>query len=172
MPPSFKKRPTWRAEIDSTRRRCWTSSASSRGVQCVTGRSLSSGGSQATARIWVICSGVNLPGQPGRGRSRRSSSIARQGGVLLAAFDEDQALEGVGPPSPPDADGMAFTVEALRNGFIVQAVDGKQDHACALGEGLGTRAGAGHGLQDLLLPFRDNDLGGPPWHSSYLPKSR
>ena len=50
--------------------RLTTSSASSWAVQWVMGRPDFSGGSQATARIWVTCSGVNLPGAPGRGSSR------------------------------------------------------------------------------------------------------
>ena len=57
--------------------RCWTSSANSVGVQCVTERPLSAGGSQATASSWAICSAVNLPGHPGRGKSLNNSSRAR-----------------------------------------------------------------------------------------------
>lgn len=53
-----------------------TSSVSSRGVQCVTGRPEFSGGSHATARIWAICSAVNVPPQPARGKSPRASAIA------------------------------------------------------------------------------------------------
>lgn len=51
------------------------SSASSRGVQCVTGRPDFSGGSLATARICAICSVVNLPPQPARGRSPSTRPI-------------------------------------------------------------------------------------------------
>ena len=42
------------------------------------GRPDFSGGSQATAKIWAICSGVNLPGAPGRGSSLRTFSTARR----------------------------------------------------------------------------------------------
>ena len=53
-----------------------TSSVSSRDVQCVTGRSDCSGGSQATARIRAICSAVNLPPHPARGKSPSTSPMA------------------------------------------------------------------------------------------------
>src|SRR3954447_2276978 len=42
------------------------------------GRPDCSGGSHARARIRVICSGVKVPGQPGRGSSLRTSSMARR----------------------------------------------------------------------------------------------
>lgn len=51
------------------------SSASSWGVQCVTGRPDSWGSSQATAMIWAICSGSNTLGAPGRGSSASTCSI-------------------------------------------------------------------------------------------------
>lgn len=62
-----------------------TSSVSSRDVQCVTGRSEFSGGSQATARIDAICSAVNLPPQPARGKSPSTCPIAsrRAGGFSV-----------------------------------------------------------------------------------------
>jgi len=53
-----------------------TSSASSLGVQCVTGRPHCSGGSQATTRICVICSGVKVGVTPGRGSSDNVSITA------------------------------------------------------------------------------------------------
>ena len=56
--------------------RLMTSLPSSLGVQCVTGRPLFSGGSHATARIAATCSAVNLPGQPGRGKSLNTSPMA------------------------------------------------------------------------------------------------
>ena len=56
--------------------RLTTSSANSLGVQCVTGRPLASGSSQATAKICVTCSAVNLPGEPLRGRLLSSSVMA------------------------------------------------------------------------------------------------
>ncbi len=54
-----------------------TSSASSWAVQGVMGRPELAGGSQARATIKVTCSGVNLPGAPGRGASLRTSAMAR-----------------------------------------------------------------------------------------------
>jgi hypothetical protein len=62
--------------MDATLPRFCTSSANSGGVQGVTGRPLSWGGSQATARIWVTCSAVNLAGQPRRGKSLSSPVMA------------------------------------------------------------------------------------------------
>jgi hypothetical protein len=50
-------------------------SASSCGVQCVTGRPDSCGSSQATAMIWPVCSGSNVLSAPGRGSSGSTCSI-------------------------------------------------------------------------------------------------
>lgn len=56
--------------------RCIASSASSRLVQCVTGRPHSWGlFSQAMATIWQSCSAVKVGGAPQRGRSSSSSTI-------------------------------------------------------------------------------------------------
>jgi hypothetical protein len=72
----FKNRPTLRGEIVATMPRFWTSSASSRLVQWLIGRPDCSGGSQATAMIWTICSGLKVAGFPGRGASSRISSTS------------------------------------------------------------------------------------------------
>ena len=56
--------------------RSTASPASSRGVQCVTGRPDFSGGSQATAKICAIGSAVNLPPQPARGKSPSTPATA------------------------------------------------------------------------------------------------
>jgi hypothetical protein len=54
--------------------RLTASSASSRAVQCVTGRPHSSGLFwQARATIWQSCSGVNVAGAPLRSRSSSNS---------------------------------------------------------------------------------------------------
>ena len=58
----------------STILRCSTSSAISRAVQCVMGRSDASGFSQANASIRQRWSAVILAGAPGRGASARRSS--------------------------------------------------------------------------------------------------
>ncbi len=54
-----------------TIRRLTTSSASSREVQWLMGRPDFSGGSQATATMPTICSGLKVAGTPGRGMSSR-----------------------------------------------------------------------------------------------------
>ncbi len=59
-------------EMESTMPRWTTSSASSRGLQCVTGRPLCSGSSHATAMLWMTCSAVNLVRHPGEGHRKAS----------------------------------------------------------------------------------------------------
>ena len=59
-------RSTCLREIVSTMPRLMTSSASSCGVQCVTGRSLSSGGSQATAMVHSEAAALLLVAEPSR----------------------------------------------------------------------------------------------------------
>ena len=56
--------------------RLTASSASSLGVQCVTGRPDSSGGSHDIATIWQICSAVKVAGVPLLGWSESTSSIS------------------------------------------------------------------------------------------------
>ena len=53
------------------------SRANSGGVQWLTGSPLSLGFSQASAMRSVTCSGVNVVGPPGRGRSESTSQISR-----------------------------------------------------------------------------------------------
>src|SRR6266699_3866977 len=62
--PFFNNRAAWRGEICSTMPRAITSSAISRPVQWLIGRSL--GCSQASATIWQVCSAVIWEGFPGR----------------------------------------------------------------------------------------------------------
>src|SRR5207244_1767631 len=88
---------------------------------------------------------------------------------LLAAFDQDQTPESRGPAPPPNADGMPFATEAGSDLLVVPALESEQDHVCPLGEGLSAGARTRHGLQDILLAFGNNDLGGPPWHGTILP---
>src|SRR5262245_60611337 len=94
----------------------------------------------------------------------------RQGRLLLAAFNQDQPLDCLDPAPPPDARRVAFAADAVSDVLVVVALKGEQNHACPLGEGLGTGTGAGHGLKNLLLTFRENDLGSPSWHGWNLPK--
>src|SRR5215218_4533053 len=87
--------------------------------------------------------------------AEQSLDGVRQGGRLLAAFDQDQALEGVGPSVPPWADRMTFTSDIPGDVLIGEAVEGQEDHPCPLGDGLRTGPGTCHALQDRLLPFGD-----------------
>src|SRR5207249_723164 len=66
-PPDFTIRPTLRVLMVSISPRLRTSSATSRGVQWLTGRPDAAGSSHATATIWTICSAVKVAGVPERG---------------------------------------------------------------------------------------------------------
>src|ERR1700730_2331064 len=69
----FKKRPTERCEMFGTRPRRIASSAISRWLQWLIGRSLSDGFSQVIAMTAQICSGVYVAGAPDRGASASRS---------------------------------------------------------------------------------------------------
>src|SRR5262252_8929642 len=69
----FKKRPTERCEMFETRPRRIASSAISRWLQWLIGRSLSDGFSQVIAITAQICSGVYVAGAPERGASQSRS---------------------------------------------------------------------------------------------------
>src|SRR3989454_5533260 len=71
--PLFSRRAACRGEICSMMPRRITSSAISRPVQWLIGRSL--GCSQAIAIIWHVCSAVIWDGRPGRGTSANRSLI-------------------------------------------------------------------------------------------------
>ena len=73
--PFFNTRAAWRGEICFTMPRAITSSAISRPVQWLIGRSL--GCSHASATIWQICSAVISEGRPGRGPSLSRSPTSR-----------------------------------------------------------------------------------------------
>src|SRR5579863_340608 len=70
----FKKRPTERCEMLGTRPRRIASSAISRWLQWLIGRSLSDGFSQVMAITAQICSGVYVAGAPDRGASASRSA--------------------------------------------------------------------------------------------------
>src|SRR5450631_4089469 len=72
----FKKRSTVRGEMVVTMPRFMASSASSRGVQALTGRSTVIGCSQASAMICMYCSKVKVPGAPERRSSVKRTSMA------------------------------------------------------------------------------------------------
>src|ERR1700730_6795105 len=76
----FKKRPTERCEMLGTRPRRMASSAISRWLQWLIGRSLSDGFSQVIAITAQICSGVYVAGVPDRG-----ASVSRSGTDLPSA---------------------------------------------------------------------------------------
>jgi hypothetical protein len=90
----------------------------------------------------------------------------RQRGRLLAAFDQNQALERIGPAVPPRTDRMTLAPDVLRDVLIGETVESQEDHPDPLGNGLGTGAGTNHGAQGILLPFRDDKLARPPRHRS------
>jgi hypothetical protein len=69
----FKKRPTERCEMFGTRPRRIASSAISRWLHWLMGRSLSDGFSHVIATTAQICSGVNVAGAPDRGASASRS---------------------------------------------------------------------------------------------------
>jgi hypothetical protein len=69
----FKKRPAERCEMFGTRPRRIASSAISRWLQWLMGRSLASGFSHVIATIAQICSGVYNAGAPGRDASTSRS---------------------------------------------------------------------------------------------------
>src|ERR1700732_3666744 len=72
----FKKPPTERCEMLGTRPRRMASSAISRWLQWLIGRSLSDGFSQVIAITAQICSGVYVAGAPARGASQSRSDTA------------------------------------------------------------------------------------------------
>src|SRR5271157_186906 len=72
----FKKRPTERCEMFGTRPRRMASSAISRWLHWLMGRSLSDGFSHVIATTAQICSGVYVGGAPDRGASASRSQIA------------------------------------------------------------------------------------------------
>ena len=124
-----------------------TSSVSSWAVQWVMGRPDFSGGSQATAKIWVTCSGVNLPGAPGRGSSREDRFDGpSQVGAGLAALDVNESVPGVGPAPSPASDLAVRQADLCGDVFIEQAVEGQEDDRGALpeprgcGDGIGKRS--------------------------------
>src|SRR5205807_6773078 len=77
----FKKRPTERCEMFETRPRRIASSAISRWLQWLIGRSLSDGFSQVIAITAQICSGVYVAGAPERGASASRSGTHWAGGA-------------------------------------------------------------------------------------------
>src|SRR5205085_8987010 len=93
---------------------------------------------------------------------------AAEFGVGLGALEVDQALEGTGPASPPDADGSLRQSDGLGDHVVAVSLEGEQDDGGALAEPRGSRDGVAQGPKDLLLTFGDGDLGGLPRHDALL----
>ena len=53
---------------------------------------------------------------------------------------------------------MTFTPDMLGDVLVGEAIESHEDHPRPLGDGLGTGAGAHDGLEDGLLPLRDDEL--------------
>ena len=147
-----------------------TSSVSSWAVQWVIGRPDFSGGSQATARIWVTCSGVNLPGAPGRGSSLRTASMARR----KSARDSQHSMSMSRFHASAQRRRQRPTWRCVRptllgDVFIEKAVEGQDDDRGALPEPRGCGDGTGEGLKDFLLTLGDGDLGRLARHGERTP---
>src|SRR5262245_39300516 len=105
----FKKRPTERCEMLGIRPRRMASSAISRWLQWLIGRSLADGFSQVIATRAQICSGVNTAGAPERGASARRSGTdcpsaavrhrVRQYRTVLGQMPSSRALARTPTPS-------------------------------------------------------------------------
>src|SRR4051794_22805523 len=102
--------------------RAITSAVSSRTVQWVIGRPDFAGGSQATAKIRVTCSGVNLPGAPARFVAEDRLDGATQRGGGFAALDVDELVPGVGPAAAPASDLAVGQADAPGDVLIAQPV--------------------------------------------------
>ena len=140
VPPPFKKRPTWRTEIEGTLPRWTTGSASSRGVQRVSGRSEVSGGSQATRED--LCRSdskvqIFLHSRLAASRREPRSMAAGQGRKFLHAFDDGQTMEGFLPTFTPDAEAVSFEVESVANLLIGVSFECEQNDLSTMGESLG-----------------------------------
>src|SRR5436309_783805 len=109
---TVKKRSTVRGEICSTMPRLTASSASSRGVQLLTGRSDAVGASHARAMICMNCSKGKVAGAPGRASSVKRTSIALLSQFRLSCgFDGLQTGLGCVPAIPPAS--HRFVVDLL-----------------------------------------------------------
>ncbi len=141
-----------------------TSSASSRGVQCGTGRPDWSGGSQATARIRAIGSAVNLPPHPARGKSPSTSSTASRNAEGFSTHSITTNRSNAFFQRFRQMPTPCRSQPRLGDRFVLEAFKGEQDDLGPMGEPLRTRTGPDHRSQDFLLMFGDHHLGGHPWH--------
>src|ERR1700704_5299996 len=95
----FKKRPTERCEMLGTRPRRIASSAISRWLQWLIGRSLSNGFSQVIAITAQICSGVYVAGAPERGASQSRSGTDCPSGASRQRLRQYRTVFGHTPSS-------------------------------------------------------------------------
>ena len=95
----FKKRPTERCEMFGTRPRRMASSAISRWVHWLIGRSLSDGFSHVIATTAQICSGVYVAGAPDRGASASRSQTAHLSSASRHRLRQYRAVFGQTPSS-------------------------------------------------------------------------
>src|ERR1700730_4143060 len=95
----FKKRPTERCEIFGTRPRRMASSAISRWLHWLIGRSLSDGFSHVIATTAQICSGVYVAGAPDRGASARRSQTVHLSSASRHRLRQYRAVFGQTPSS-------------------------------------------------------------------------
>lgn len=124
--PFFKRRDAWRGEICATMPRAITSSAISRPVQWLIGRSL--GCAQASAIIWQVCSAVICAGRPERGVSW-SRSLTERSSKETACKPIHRILQ--------QRTVSAFTPNALPMCGVVLALGSRQNHAPSLSDLLG-----------------------------------
>jgi len=95
----FKKRPTERCEMLGTSPRRMASSAISRWLQWLIGRSLSDGFSHVIATTAHICSGVNVAGDPDRGASASRSTTDRLSSAVRHRLRQYRTVFGQTPSS-------------------------------------------------------------------------
>ena len=155
--------------MDTTIPRLTTSSVSSLTVQWVMGRPDFSGGSQARAKIWVTCSGVNLAGRGAWFVVEDRFDGPSQDGVGLATFEVNESVPGVGPASSPASDLAVCEADPLGDVLIEQALEGQDNDQDALPEPRGCGDGTGKGVKDFLLTLGDDGLGGLARHRTRTP---
>src|SRR3974390_1808545 len=95
----FKKRPTERCEIFGTRPRRMASSAISRWLHWLIGRSLSDGFSHVIATTAQICSGVYVGGAPDRGASESRSQTEHLSSACRHRLRQYRTVFGQTPSS-------------------------------------------------------------------------
>ena len=141
-PLLFKKRPTERDEMHATPPRLMASSAISCWVQCVIGRPLSCGASQASAMIAHTCSAVKVAWARGIGQPRRD---ARTGGLR--------------PPPSPCLDGGTADTEFVRRRPDARTATRQQDDPGTHGKLLRAGLLSDKRLQLLALSIGYGDTG-------------